>query len=79
MRTEYKIIPFENADNDFISVDDLKKFISDAEIILSDYESAWNKDFIKGVDEGHRGAQLRFNDGLTTWGYHIKSKLVKVS
>ena len=75
----YTIIEFENANDEFIKADDLKKFISDAEIIISDYEDAWHKDFIKEVSEKHRGAALDLKDGMFTWGYNVKSKLVKAN
>jgi len=77
MEFEYDIIYFEKPSNNDISPRDLKSFISDADIIISDYGTAWKREFITKVGDGHRGATLEFKDGLMTYGYNIKSKLVR--
>jgi hypothetical protein len=78
MIKEYELINFDGIpSDDYVEVAELEKFIEDAEIVISDYGSAWSKDFIVGVIESHRGASLLFKDKMSTYGYNIKCKLVK--
>lgn len=74
---EYRIVVYEDIEGD--GVESLKRFIEDAEIIISDYNMAWTKDEIKCVGTSLRGATIEFKDGLMTHGYSVYSKLVKYS
>lgn len=77
MELEYNIIELKKPSNGDLSPHDLITFISNADIIISDYGTAWKREFITKVGDGHRGATLEFKDGLMTYGYNIKSKLVR--
>lgn len=78
MEYEYQIIQFEDIpDDEYVLVEDLKKFIEDAEIVMTNYSEAYSKYCIKRVGDSHRGAILHLVTGGTTYGYNITSKLVK--
>jgi hypothetical protein len=78
MATEYDIIQFDGIpDDEYVDIKELEKFIENAEIVLSSYGMAWSKSFINKVGNSLRGATLEFNDGLMTYGYNVKGKLVR--
>lgn len=78
MEAEYDVIQFNGIpDNEYVDIKELEKFIEDAEIVLSNYGTAWSRSFIDKVGDSLRGATLEFKNGLMTYGYNVKGKLVR--
>ncbi len=76
---EYEIIQFDDIpEDDDVKIEDLEKFLEDAEIIITNYATAYSKDDISGVGDSLRGATIEFVGGCMTYGYNVVSKLVKI-
>ena len=76
---EYEIIQFDDIpEDDDVKIEDLEKFLEDAEIIIFNGCSDKSKDDIFRVGDSLRGATIEFVGGGMTYGYNVVSKLVKV-